>query len=562
MVNRSTGQIRDWLLFANAVVWTIVMNQLSGLFFFRIDLTEEKRFTMKPQTERLLKNLDDQVVVEVLLEGELNPGFSRFQKSIRETLEEFEVASEGKVQYLFTNPLQAQSEKSRNEFMAALVDKGLKPLNIIEDRDGRRSEKIVFPGALVSYAGLEVPVNLLKNSSSQLGAQSALNQSIETIEYELAAAISRMTNPVTKKIAWIKGHGELDSLPVAGIQQAILEQFDLVKVDLTQVATLTDFDLALIVRPTKSWSTEEVYKLDQFIMNGGKVMFFLDNQQMDMNQISEGEDYGKPVEHGLNELLFKYGVRLNPDLIQDMVAVPVPVVTGEAGGRSQITPIPWPFHPMANTYAEHPATRNLDATVFRFVSSMDTVRSKGILKTPLVWSSPYTRTLQLPVRVSIADLRNQIDPSLFNQGKLPLAWMLEGKFQSLFTNRIPPSIPGALPKRDEGDFSRLVLFSDADFVVSSVDSKTGQPYPPGYDPFTRQTFANQELVMNLISFLIEEDGIINARSRKVTIRLLDKEKIRNERTFLQWVNLGFPVVFMILLGLILRWSRMNRYAKF
>ena len=562
MVTKSAHRLRAILLLANAIVLTIVINQLSALYFFRLDLTQEGRYTIKPQTEKLLESLDDAVLIEVFLAGDLNAGFSRFQKSIREMLEEFSVRSNGKVTFLFTDPLQAQSEKSRNDFMASLVDKGLKPLNIIEDKDGKRSEKIVFPGAMVSYANMETPVNLLKNSSTQQGAQNALNQSIETLEFELASAISRLTNSGLKKIAWIKGHGEADSLAVASIQNALLEQFDLFKVELPQVNTLTGYDLALIARPTRPWSTEDLYKLDQFILQGGKAMFFVDNIRVDMKKISEGEDYGAPVDHGLQELLFRYGVRINPDLIQDLAALPLPVVTGEAGGRSQITPIPWPFFPIVTDYADHPASRNLDASVFRFVSSIDTVKAEGIRKTVLAKTSPYTRLVQMPAPIRIADLREQLNPQDFRSGQLPVVLMLEGNFQSLFKNRIPPEHVDATGRRDEGVFSRIVVVGDGDYILNGLDPRTGEPTPAGYDPATRQTFANQDLIMNTVAFLIDDQGIINARNRKVTVRLLDKEKIRTDRSLLQWMNLGLPVVVMALFGMALAWRRKNRYAKF
>lgn len=561
-MKRTNHKIRAFLLLVNALVITLLINQLSGFYFFRIDLTEEGRYSIKPQTRELLENLDDEVVVEVYLEGELNAGFTRFQRAVRELLEEFSIRSGGKVTFLFTDPMQAEGENSRNEFMSMLVDKGLKPLNIIEDKGGKRSEKIVFPGAVVSYSGLEAPVNLLKNSSMQQGAQNALNQSIETLEYEFASAIFRLTSANAKKVAWIKGHGELDSLEVAGIQNAILEQFDLFKVDLPHVPHLDGYDLALVVRPLKEWSNDDIYKLDQFILSGGRVMFFIDNVLVDMNSISEKEDYGIPVNHGLQDLLFRYGVRINADLIRDLVALPIPVVTGEVGGRSQITPMPWPYYPLVSQYADHPATRNLDASVFRFVSSVDTVKASGVQKIPMVMTSPYTRISQMPSRISITDLKEKFKPEDHQGGQLPLVWMLEGKFQSLYKNRLPPEQFDAAAKKDVGRFTRLVVFGDADVIKSGFDQRTGDPLPAGFDPATRQTFANQDLVLNLMSYLIEDDGIINARNRKVTVRLLDKEKISAERSTLQWINLGLPVLIMVVAGFLLSWRRSVRFTKF
>jgi hypothetical protein len=559
MVTGGSKRKRDLLLLANMAVLAIIINQLAALYFFRIDLTAEKRYTIKAQTIELLRGLEDEVFIEVYLEGDLNPGFRRFQKSISEMLDEFQVYAGGNLRFVFTNPSAADSKKAQNEFIAELIRRGLTPLNIVENKDGQRSEQIVIPGAIVSYGGFETPANLLRNSSAQ-GSQAALNQSIETLEYELASAIARLAVTSRKQIGWITGHGEADTTAVS-VKQLIREQYDLKEIDLSQEIEIPDLDLVIIARPVSGWSLSDKYKLDQFVMNGGRVMFFIDNLLVDMSQVSETDYYAQPVGHGLDDLLFRYGIRINPDLIQDAVALPFPVVTGTEAGRSQITPLEWPFLPLINTYADHPATRNLDASLFRFASSIDTIKAAGVTKKILASTSPYARVLTSPVRVSTSDLREQLKPEFFNQGPVPVGILLEGKFTSLFKNRFKPD---GVP---EGEIkiqslpTRIAVFSDADIILNSFDPKTGVALPVGYDQFTRQTFANRDLMMNLLAFMTDDNGIIQTRSKKVEVRLLDKNKIREERGQWQVINLVLPAVVIVLLGLILNWNRKRKFAN-
>jgi ABC-2 type transport system permease protein len=559
MVTGGSKRKRDLLLLANMAVLAIIINQLAALYFFRIDLTAEKRYTIKPQTIELLRGLEDEVFVEVYLEGDLNPGFRRFQKSISEMLDEFQVYAGGNLRFVFTNPSAADSKKAQNEFIAELIRRGLTPLNIVENKDGQRSEQIVIPGAIVSYGGFETPANLLRNSSAQ-GSQAALNQSIETLEYELASAIARLAVTSRKQIGWITGHGEADTTAVS-VKQLIREQYDLKEIELTKEIEIPDLDLVIIARPVSGWSLSDKYKLDQFVMNGGRVMFFIDNLLVDMSQVSGTDYYAQPVVHGLDDLLFRYGIRINPDLIQDAVALPFPVVTGTEAGRSQITPLEWPFLPLINTYADHPATRNLDATLLRFASSIDTIKAVGVTKKILASTSPYARVVTSPVRVSTSDLREQLKPELFNQGPVPVGILLEGKFSSLFKNRFKPDGVAEADIKTQSISTRIAVFSDADIILNSFDPKTGVALPVGYDQFTRQTFANRDLMMNLLAFMTDDNGIIQTRSKKVEVRLLDKNKIREERGQWQVINLVLPAVVIVLLGLILNWNRKRKFAN-
>jgi len=562
MVNwKQSKKVGDLLLLVNGLMLVLLINGLASFYFFRIDLTEEKRYTIKPQTKELLAKLDDEVFVEVFLEGDLNPGFKRFQKSIRETLEEFRIYSNNKINYVFTNPNQAVGDKARNEYMAELNSKGISPMNIIENKDGQRVEKFVFPGALVSYGGFESGVMLLKGNRAQ-GSQEALNQSIENVEFELGNAIYKLTNTNRKKIGLVKGHGELDSLQLASFNASLLEQYDVFKADLSKSKSIASYSALIIAKPRSEFSESEKFRLDQYIMKGGKVLFLLDRLDANMDSASSENYFAFPYNLNLDDQLFRYGVRINQDLVQDRVAGKYPIVVGNAGNQPQMMQLDWPFFPLINQYADHPITRNLDAVQTKFISSIDTVKAIGIKKTPLLFSSPYSRKLAAPVKVGVDDLRKQLKDENFQGGKIAIAYLLEGEFTSLFKNRFAPAEVDTNGFKEQSAPSKIIVVADGDIARNDINPRENKPQQLGYDPFARYTFANTDLLLNMVAYLTDENGLIKARNKEVKIRPLDKEKIRNNRAYWQVLNIVLPLVVLIVFGLVLTYLRKRRYSNF
>src|SRR6185369_6577522 len=557
----NTKKTGDLLLLANGIAFVVLLNGLASLYFFRLDLTEEKRYTIKPQTRELLKNLEDDVFVEVFLEGDLNPGFKRFQKSVRETLEEFRIYSHNKVKFIFTDPAQAQGQKARNEFMTDLAAKGITPMNVIENENGQRIEKFVFPGVLISYEGFETGVMLLKGNRAQ-NAQEVLNESIEGTEYELANAIYKLSNNNRKKIGLLRGHGELDSLQIASFNNALLEQYDVFQVDLSRKAKVGEYSLLIAAKPRTEFSQQDKYKLDQYIMQGGRVLFLLDRLDAVMDSASRDDYFAFPYNLNLDDQLFKYGVRINLDLIEDRVSGKYPVVVGTAGNRPQIMQLDWPFFPLVNQYADHPITRNLDASMTKFASSIDTIKAVGVKKTPLLFSSQYSKKMVAPVKVGVDDLRRQLKEGDFKDGEIPLAYLLEGKFTSLYKNRFKPEGVDASNSLEQSVPTKIIIVADGDIARNDVNPRDGKPQMLGYDPFAKYTFANQDLLMNMVAYLTDEGGLINARNKEVKIRPLDKEKIKNERTFWQVINIGLPLLALLVFGIARTYFRRVKYSRF
>jgi gliding-associated putative ABC transporter substrate-binding component GldG len=559
MVNWKSIRLGDVLTLVNGLLLVILINLFASLFFFRIDLTEEKRHSIKPVTKAMLEKLEDVVYVEVYLDGDLNSEFKRLRNAIRETLEEFSIYSDGKVQYKFTNPMQALSQKAQSEFLRELASKGVQVLPVIETNDGERVEKLVVPGALVSYEGNEKGVMLFRQNIAER-SQEVVNQSIEGLEYELASTIFKLQSIERKRVTFVTGHGELDTVATASLRVALNEQYDVGQADLAEGDSLSG-DVVIIAKPVKTFSETDKFKLDQYIMKGGNVLMFIDQMHASMDSASFDNNYAFPYQTGLMDQLFKYGVRINPDLIQDRFSASYPVVVSEVGDQPQIMQMEWPFFPLIYQHADHPISRNVDASLTRFISSIDSVRADGVKKTALFFSSQYSRKLSAPVKVSVNDLRKNVKTETFNEGPIPVAWLLEGNFTSLYKNRF---LPQGVSKEDYlgNGTAKLIVIGDGDFVRNDINPRNGMAQQLGMDPISGRVFANELVVMNMVAYLTDQNGLITARNKEVTIRPLDKEKIKNEKTFWQMINIGLPLIIIVLFGVALSWIRKRAYANF
>lgn len=559
MVNWKDKRLEYLLLMLVAFAAVVFTNLLVDRFPLRIDLTEEKRFSINDASIDLLRNLDDAVYVEIYLEGELPSGFKRFQNSIRELLDQFSYYGGINFQYRFVNPETAQSARGKNEFYKYLTDKGIQPTNLSYKQSGGRAEKLIFPGAVVSYYGQEKGVMLLKGNRGA-PPEEIINQSIENLEFEFISAIRKLSDDRKKRIGIIQGHGELDSLQVAGFTSLLLEKYDVFQINLpTRTRPLEDYEAIVIAKPTKPFSEKEKLLIDQYIMNGGSMLMFLDPLGVNMDSASGEGTYALPYETNLNDLLFRYGLRINSNFIQDINCGFFPVVAGNMGDQAQIRMLPWPFFPLINAYGDHPIVRNLDASVMKFASTMDTVKAVGVQKTPLMLTSPYTRVLGAPVRVSFNDLQRDLNPDRYQSGPQAVGYLLEGKFTSLYKNRIlpDPSLTNFTPEAIAS--GKIVVVSDGDFIRNDFDKN--QPQDLGYDPMQKVMYANKDFVGNAMDYLTDASGIINTRLKEVTIRPLDKVKVAQDRFYWQVLNLAGPLVIIIVFGVLRGYYRKRKFTR-
>ncbi|HZB14086.1 MAG TPA: gliding motility-associated ABC transporter substrate-binding protein GldG [Chryseolinea sp.] len=561
MVAWKSKKLGDILTFANGFVLIILINLLVGFKFYRIDLTEEKRYSVKPETQAILENLEDEIHVEIFLEGKLNASFQRFQKAILETLEEFRIYSKNKITYSVSDPALAKSESARNEFMADLARRGIQPTNIIDTRDGQREEKIVFPGVIISYEGVEKGIMLLKGNKAGTPEQE-INQSIEGIEYEIISTIFSLINEDRKQIAFVSGHGELDSLQSFSLRSELSEVYDVFDTKLSSQNDLKRFDVLIIAKPKESFSEPDKYLLDQYLMQGGKILFLIDKVDASMDSAARDDYFAGPNNLNLDDQLFKYGVRINPDLVQDRRSGMYPVITGEVGGRPRMQLIEWPFFPLISEFANHPITKNLDAILTRFCNSIDTVKATGIEKTPLLMSSPYSRKIATPVHINVNELRKNLRDSDYSTRFIPIGIILEGKFTSLYKNRFPPSGQESSKIIEESVPTKIVIVADGDIARNDVNPRNSQPQPLGFDPMTKTTFANKDFLLNTVAYLTEEKGLIQVRNKEVKIRPLDKVKLKEGRVKWQVLNIAAPLILLIGYGIFRFYLRKRRFAKF
>ena len=552
--------INSILIFCIGVVSILIVNQLAIKYPLRIDLTDEKRYTISDPSKNLLKSLDDVAYIEVYLEGELPSGFKRLKNSIKETLDEFSVYAGSNLQFKFIDPTIAQSNKARNEFYQSLIEKGLLATNLTYSKDGNKSEKLVFPGAIISYYGAEKPVILLKGNQSA-SAEERLNQSIEGLEYELINALRTLASDRRKRIAILQGHGQPDSLQMAGLTNALVDKYDVFQVNLrNRKKDLQGYDAIVLAKPTEKFTENEKYILDQYIVNGGKTLMFLDALHVNMDSASGDGTYALPYELNLTDMLFKYGVRINQNYIQDMFCGNYPVVTGNMGDQPQVRMLPWPFFPVINTFGDHPIVKNMDALTSKFVSNIDTVKAIGIKKTPLLSTSQYSRVLSYPVKVGFNDLRNDLSPDNYAAGNQNIAYLLEGSFTSVYKNRILPGLSNEIDFVEKGPEGGIMVCSDGDLIRNEFNLQNGDPLELGADPFTGTQYANKDFVLNALEYLLNDKGIITAKGKEIRIRPLDKIKIGEEKLKWQLINILVPLLLILLYGIIRFYMRKRKYA--
>ncbi len=561
-MNWKSREVTKWLIFLNGLLLVVWVNMLAATWPLRLDLTEEKRYSISEPTKELLRNLNEVVYVEVYLEGELPSNLKRLQKSIKETLEEFSVYAGRNIEFTFKNPVAGGSRQVQEQMMVELSRKGIQPTDLSYTRDGNTVRRRLYPGALISYGGRETGVMLLKGNKGD-GNEELLNQSIEGVEYNLAYAIKQLISNDRKRVGVVVDHFAIDTLALAGFQSLLLEKYDVGAIQLAkQVQPLAGFDAIIVAKPSVAYSENEKYLLDQYVMNGGKLLFFVDALSVDMAGAEGAGTIAFPIEHNLKDLLFNYGARINADFVQDLSCGEFLVIDGMIGDQPQMKLIPWPFFPEVNRFSDHPMVKNLDAVLFRFTSTIDTVKADGIVKTPLMFTSERSRVLSSPVRVNLNDIRGGINPETFNQGSQPVGYLLEGPFSSLYKNRILPKGINKAGFKQAGVSSKIVVVSDGDFIRNELNPENGQPMELGIDPISQKVYANKDFIVNALEYLMDDNGLILARNREVRIRPLDKQKIDESRTFWQVLNLAGPLVLLLIFALIKAFLRKRRYTSF
>jgi gliding-associated putative ABC transporter substrate-binding component GldG len=548
---------KQWFQFSIGLIFIVVLNIAASHFFFRVDLTEDKRYTISEATKQVLEDLDEGVFVTVYLTGDLPASFKRLENSIREQLEEFEIYGGRNIRYVFTDPTAIADKKARNQFYKQLTEKGMQPTNLVNKEGEKQIEKIIFPWALITYKNKEASVLLLKGNQIA-GSEQIINQSVEGVEFELASAIRQLTTTQKRRIGFLEGHGELVEKQVADLINSLQEYHEVYWVNVNKAPSLEGLDAIVVAKPDTTFSEEAKYKIDQFIINGGKALFFVDALRTD--SLSGSGTVAFPYNLNLDDLFFRYGLRLNGNMIVDLNSAFLPLNVGKMGNQPQIRLMPWPYFPLLNTFAKHPVVRNMDAVYSRFLGTIDTVKAAGIRKTPLMYTSQYTRVLPAPVEISLNQAGLDMNPALFTRGSLPVAYLLEGRFRSLYANRLTAADPRSATFKESAVPSKIIICSDGDLPANEINPQNGRFLPLGYDRYSKNTFANKDFVVHAIDYLLDENGIIAARNKEIALRPLDKLQIREDRLQWQLINLVLPVLIIAIFGLVRTYLRKRKYT--
>lgn len=564
--------------FVITLVIIVVVNIIASFIYTRFDLTSEKRYTLSDTSKEILKNLDDYVYFRIYLEGEFPAGFKKLRKETKEMLDEFRAYSKF-IDYDFINPSESNDAAERNETYKILYQSGLNPTELsIQSKDGAQ-QIVIWPCALVSYRNKELPLDLL---DTQVGksSQDALNNSARNLEYKFISAIKDLSQRDKPNIAFIEGHGELTDKEVYDITQSLSKKYNVDRVAINEQITALNkrtersdssivissrYDAIIIAKPTKPFSEKDKFIIDQYIMRGGKVLWLIDPVFATMDSLQSSEStMGNSLDLRLDDMFFKYGVRLNKNLLLDYNSAAIALRTGQMGGQAQIEYFRWYYFPLLNSASNSNIVKNINPIKADFVSSIDPVVSDSdVQKIPLLKTSDYTKVSAAPVFISLSLLRQAPDTRMFSQKGQNVAYLLKGKFESLYANRMTSAIVeseeiGFMPSGKE---TSMIVVADGDIIKNQFHIPKGYPLPLGFDQYTQITYGNKEFIENAISYLVDGEGLISIRSRELKIRLLDMNKVNDNTMLWQVVNVIVPSALVVVFGFIMAIIRKRKFTK-
>ncbi len=566
---------RDLMTLLIGIGCVLLVLFISSFVRLRADLTSEKRYTLTPATVELMDSLQDVVFLKVYLSGELPADLRRLSETTRELLDEMRVHNPEMLQYEFVDPSAAPDEKSRMQNYAKLQEEKLEYTSIRTKDKGAESERIIWPCAMINYRGKSQPLQLLRTQFRTPDAD-MVNRSINNLEFEVASAIRKVIADHRPRVAFLQGQGELDELSTKDLETALSEQYEVSRVRIDgRIAALSDkveggryrtnkYEALIIAKPDSAFSEKDAYILDQFIMNGGRVLWAVDamNAHLDSLRLKQ-YSISTPLELGIDRMLFAYGTRLNKDLLLDKQCAPIQVMGAPYGNQRKLETRPFPFEPVVVPRSTHPIVNNIDPVHFKFVGSIDTIGLDSAHSTILLTSSPYTRVQRNPVRISLAVVDEISRLGQSNTPDRPIAVLTEGVFHSAFTDRLvmSDSLKKAMGHRDLGRRNAMIVVSDGDALANVVDREKGNYFMLGYDRMARtKVYGNREFFVNAMNYLLNDKSLISLRSRTITLRQLDVERTQRDRGYWQVINVGAPVLLSILGGIVFFTLRRRRYA--
>jgi gliding-associated putative ABC transporter substrate-binding component GldG len=557
-----------WTRFFIIVGILLALNFLSTYIHTYFDLTEDKRYTLTKPTKNLIDGINEIVYFKVLLDGEFPAGFKRLQSSTKELLSQLK-AINPKIQFEFENPVDGtvdEIKKTRD----ALAAQGIIPTSLKYYDGTQLVQKAIYPFALINVGSRKAVVNLLEEQTPGSDEEVILNNSISLLEYKFANAFQKILLNKKQNVLFTKGKGELDDRYTFRLESELKKYYNTGRIDLDSVVRIEDeADLLIIAAPDKPYDIKNQFKLDQYIMNGGKVIWVMEKLTASLDSIAKYKFYvPADINTGLDDMLFKYGARVQPNLVLDLECSSIPQIVGMSGDKPQTMMFPWFYHINVATRNNHPIVKNIDKVNMSFPSSIDTVGNiPTIKKTPLLMTSPYSRTQFNPVRLTFEILKSQPDPAKFNDGNKIVALLLEGRFESFFKNRVSEDFKQTLAQINSSyvevsKTTKQIVISDVDFMKNLINFRTNETEQIGFNKWEVKYYkGNRDFIFNAVEYLLDESNILTARSKEIKLRLLDQVKTKTEKRKWQFINIGLPLIFLAAIGVVYTWYRRRKYAK-
>ena len=564
--------------FGIILIVIIAVNIIASFVYTRFDLTSEKRYTLSDTSKEILKNLDDYVYFRVYLEGDFPAGFKKLRKETKEMLDEFRAYSKF-IDYEFINPSESNDAAERNETYKLLYQSGLNPTEIAMQTKAGAQQLIIWPCALISYQEKEKPLDLLDTHIGESSNQ-VLNNSAQNLEYKLISSIKELAQEKKPSVAFIEGHGELNENEVYDITKSLQKKYNVQRISINEQVTALNkrteardssivispnYDAIVIAKPTKPFSEKDKFIIDQYIMHGGKILWLIDPVFATMDSLQTAEStIGNALNINLEDMFFKYGVRLNSNLLLDLNSAKIALRTGQMGGQAQIEYFNWYYFPLLNAASNNSIVKNINPVKADFISSIDPVMSDSdVQKIPLLKTSNYTNISNAPAYITLGMLRQKPDQRMFSQKSQNVAYLLKGEFESLYANRMTSSIMNSkeIGFRASSEPTSMIVIADGDIIRNQFHIPKGYPLPLGFDQYTQITYGNKDFIENAISYLVDGEGLIEIRSRELKIRLLDMNKVNNDALLWQIINVVLPSSIMVIFGFVLAFIRKRKFAK-
>ena len=553
------------------IVILFLVNFVGSKLYTRLDLTKEKRYSVSEPSKKLLRNLDDIVSVQIYLDKDVNAGMLRLRKSVEDLMNEYKAYGGSNFEFEFVSLLDGKKEEEQIKIITEYAKKGIETTNLNYKDGDVKQQKYIIPAALITYKSRQMPVNFLEN---QIGyaPEDRLNNSIISLEYKFSSTINKLQLSTKPRIAFLVGQNELANIEVADITMALKEQmYDVTQLDLSKFYKVpSDIAALIIAKPQGKFEEKDKFKIDQYIMNGGKVLWLRENVMADMDSLRNPQQmfWAYPTEDNLDDMMFTYGVRVNQNLVQDLqMCNPIPLVTGMSGGKPETQLFPWYYFPILLPAANnHPIVRNIDPVAGYFSSTIDTIKSSKVKKTILLTTSQYSKALLSPVRIHLDMLKEEPDKASFKQPNLACAVLLEGSFTSNYKDRMASSYEDIADTVEELKFlekskpTKMIVIADGDIIKNDLQAGGGF-WPLGYYNITGQTLANKTFILNCVEYLTDESGLITTRSKEIKVRLLDKVRIKEEKLKWQLINTLAPIIIVIFFGITYTFFRRKKYTS-